>query len=315
MKKPLNKLIIDYKVDVSGDTTFMSNARLLQAIWRKENYPEINYTDGEYGNYLPIDFAKDTKANFLTNHIGDIVEENVKNSTGLIKEPRIWDNLLSSQSLAFNLFGELATEKGFKTATNSFKKLINQNIEKVTEIKFEYSPGRRKIKYTNDRTAFDVFVKYDTCEGKKGFIGIEVKYSEHMYDKPNKIKLDNKVKTTNRYKQIAKDSMLFQDKSINKLMYSNIHQLWRDHLLVLSMFISNNDYDIGDYVILYPKDNYQCTNTINKYIKTFKLGSKKSFFIALTLEDLVDKLKSFSKEEWIDKFNNRYLNFNKIEKT
>lgn len=309
MKKPSPKLIEDYKVDVSGDTAFMSNARLLQAIWRKENYPEIKLIEGEYGNYLPLDFAKDTRANFLTNRIGDIVEENVKNSAGLIKEPRIWDNLLSSQPLAFNLFGELTSIEGLKIATKLFKKLINKNIEKVTKIKFEYSPGRRKIKYTNDRTAFDVFVKYDTNEGKKGFIGIEVKYSEHMYDKPDKIKLDNKVKTANRYKQIAKDSGLFQDESINKLMYSNIHQLWRDHLLALSMFISNNDYDIGDYLILYPKDNYQCINTINKYVKTFQQEIGKSYFIGLTMEELVDTLKSFCREKWIDMFIDRYLNF------
>lgn len=313
MKKTKPQLIEDLKVEVSGDTAFMVNARLLQAIWRKEKYPEIKFKKGEYGNYLPLEFAKDTKANFLTNHIGDIVEENVKNSTGLIKEPRIWNNLLSSQPLAFNLFGELTTEKGLKTTTKLFKKLININIEKVTEINFEYSPGRRKIKYTNDRTAFDVFVKYDTSEGKKGFIGIEVKYSEHMYDKPDKIKLDNKVKTANRYKQIAKDSGLFQDESINKLMYSNIHQLWRDHLLALSMFISNNDYDIGHYVILYPKDNQQCTNTIKKYLNTFKESSDNSFFILLTLEKLIDTLKSLSNDKWIDQFVNRYLNFTKIQ--
>jgi len=63
-------------------------------------------------------------ASFLTEDIGRLVkEEIVRPNKKVIQEPRIWINLLSSQPLAFNLFGELRLEEGFLTANMLFKKL------------------------------------------------------------------------------------------------------------------------------------------------------------------------------------------------
>ena len=95
----------------------------------------------------------------------------------MIGEPRIWNNLLSSQPLCFNLFGEL--HYNLDLATKYFRILFPNRIETVKSVKFEYSAGRGNIDYTGDHSAFDVFVEY-TNAGKNGFIGIEVKYSESL---------------------------------------------------------------------------------------------------------------------------------------
>ena len=96
----------------------------------------------------------------------------------LISEPRIWENLLSSQPLAFNLFGELHFD--LKLATKFFKKKYPDSIVEVTKILFEHSPNRGSLKYTGDHSAFDVFIEFLSKNKQKGFIGIEIKYAENM---------------------------------------------------------------------------------------------------------------------------------------
>jgi len=180
---PDKELRKKYGTDYYDKTDFASNARLLQSIWRTENGFEFE----KYGNFLKLDFAKETGANFLTKEIFEIVKFEVKNKHidgKVIQEPRIWNNLLSSQPLAFNLFGELKINK--ELATIIFKKLYpERNLKRVTVIEFEYSPGRKNMKYTGDSSAFDVFIEYETEKNKKGFFGIEVKYAEDLNDEPS----------------------------------------------------------------------------------------------------------------------------------
>jgi hypothetical protein len=91
--------------------------------------------------------------------------------------------LLSSQPLAFNLFDEL--KRNGTLATKVFKELYpNLEIERIENIVFEHSPGRKDLKYTGDSSAFDVFIEYSTKSEKLSFLGIEVKYAEHLKDKP-----------------------------------------------------------------------------------------------------------------------------------
>ena len=173
MNRPTKEDRIKFNVDYPQDTDFSAYARLLQSKWRdKKKFPEL-----KLGNFLDIEFAKTTKANFLTDNIRQLVSKevaNAKKTGGLIGEPRIWNNLLSSQPLCFNLFGELHFDSDL--ATKYFKQLFPNRLDSVTAVKFEYSPGRGDIKYIGDHSAFDVFVEY-TKGDKKGFIGIEVKYA------------------------------------------------------------------------------------------------------------------------------------------
>lgn len=158
--KPNKQLRIKYHTDYLDQSDFSSKARLLQSIWRTEK----GYDFEKYGNFLKEDFAKQTGANYLTDSIFKIVKnevENAKTKGKVISEPRIWNNLLSSQPLAFNLFGELKLNG--LLATKVFQKLYpDLKIEKVTNIEFEYSPGRKDLKYTGDSSAFDVFIEYLT---------------------------------------------------------------------------------------------------------------------------------------------------------
>ena len=84
----------------------------MQSKWRENhNFPIGKSIRGNYyGNYLEEAFAYETRNNFLTENIRNLVENEIKKSkiTGaLIDRNRMYCNLLSSQPLCFNLFGEL----------------------------------------------------------------------------------------------------------------------------------------------------------------------------------------------------------------
>ncbi len=300
--KPNKQLRIKYHTDYSDLSDFSAQARLLQSIWRTEK----GFDFENYGNFLKIDFAKQTGANYLTEYIFRIVKyevENAKNQGKVISEPRIWNNLLSSQPLAFNLFGELRQNN--LLATKIFTELFpNLSIERITNITFEHSPSRKDLKYTGDSSAFDVFIEYSTTSGQLSFFGIEVKYAEHLKDNPSSHK--------KRYEEISIESGFFDLSHLEKLKERPIQQIWRDHLLTLSLFISNQDYQRGDFIYLYPSENTECVKAIENYEKTF-LPNKENYFKPLTIEKIVEVLKKNSTEIWINEFEDRYLNFNKIK--
>lgn len=301
--KPDKELRKKYETDYKNEKSdFASNARLLQSIWRTEKGFEFE----KYGNFLKLDFAKETGANFLTNGILEIVQFEVDNKHidgKVIKEPRIWNNLLSSQPLAFNIFGEL--KRDLELATFVFKELYpDREINKTTSIEFEYSPGRRNPKYTGDSSAFDVFVEYENKLNQKCFFGIEVKYAEDLNDEPATHK--------DSYVYISEKSEIFEMSNLPNLKEKPIQQVWRDHLLTLSLFVTNNDYKIGDFIYLYPSENLNCKLGIEKYKSTFK-ESIETYFKPLTIEKLVETIKNHCSDKWIIDFENRYLKFEKIE--
>ncbi|MBE9502302.1 MAG: hypothetical protein KAX23_05565 [Dehalococcoidia bacterium] len=330
MKRPPRKLLEEYKVNVQSDTAFRANARLLQSIWRRKNFGDKIGADSnkkiELGNLLPEDIAVNREANFLTDRIYRIVKEAVSQkgkNNALIAEPRIWTNLLSSQPLCFNLFGELEADKDKDLATKLFKKLLPELVKEVEKIKFEYSPGRRDPKYLGDRTAFDIFVEFTATDGEKGFTGIEVKYAETIINKPlAKGKTEEELRLKReRYQEVADKSGIFKEekKYRTELLFSNIHQIWRDHLLAWSILQEENDkYKHGLYMFLYPKDNIQCFRAISKYLKTFKKDDEQvNRFYPVTIESVINILKNIPKRrgdaKWVEDFENRYLNFEQIK--
>lgn len=290
-----------YHTDYRDLNPFAERARLLQSIWRTEK----GYGFEKYGNFLNLKFAKSTGANFLTENIFKIVRDEIKNKKEfgkVIKEPRIWNNLLSSQPLAFNLFGELKIDLGL--AAKVFADLFPiREIKKLTNIEFEYSPGRQNLKYTGDNSAFDIFIEYENKLKERGFFGIEVKYSEDLNDKPSAHK--------EIYEKISAESGIFDLAQLENLKQKPIQQIWRDHLLALSLFISNNDYNIGDFIYLYPADNEKCVEGIIKYQQTFA-DSKRNFFRPITIEKLTETIKKYCSETWIYEFESRYLDFERI---
>ncbi len=296
--RPEKEERVKYHTDYEPYTEFAAHARLLQSKWREGK----GYEWEKYGNFLKSDFATSSKANFLTPKIQDLVEQEIKNiraAKGLIKEPRIWDNLLSSQPLCFNLFGELHYD--LQLASQFFRVLFPDRVGEVTAVKFEYSPGRRDVKYTGDNSAFDVFVEYSK-DGRKGFIGIEVKYSESLREESaKKAEANYKVE----YDRLAAAPGLFKADKLDVLKKPPIAQIWRDHLLSISM---KQDYNEGFFVFLYPSGNIQCENGVKAYQECLVSDDEaKSGFYPRHLEDFISELSRVVQVDWVDELRIRYL--------
>ena len=300
MKKPSEIELLNYNVAYSKDSDFSAFARLLQSKWReKKGYPYANL-----GNFLELQFAKTTKANFLTENIKTLVTNavaNAKHDRAMIGEPRIWNNLLSSQPLCFNLFGELYYD--LKLATKYFKELFPNRIEEVTSIKFEYSAGRGNKAYTGDHSAFDVFVEYNNL-GKRGFIGMEVKYAESLKEETQEKANETYLRHEEQYLRLTTLSHFKKD-AILVIKQVPVSQIWRDHLLSLAHL---KDYDEGFFVFLFPKENSDCQNGVNEYKKYLASEFEvQTGFYSRYLEEFIKTLKIICNESWVNELEERYL--------
>lgn len=286
----------------SDRNDFQRRARILQSIWRDEKgYPMGEHAGRPLGSRLPMPWAREEMANYLTKEIGKLVEKEVEtaNETGkFYAQPRIFNELLSSQPLCFNLFGELSTH--LDDASKVFAGLTGGRVARVTDIKFEHSPGRRNNRYTGDRSAFDVYVEYTAQTGNAGFLGIEVKYHEHF----NGVAPEHRE----RYLEIARDMGCFRPDAYPGLL-CQLEQVWRDHLLA-GILLNNGDFKEGRFIFLHPAQNQSCRNAIEDYRRCLL---NEDTFTSWTLESVVAAIQKHCRGRWIDDFQDRYLAFEKLE--
>lgn len=290
-------LLRKHHVLVPTDNAFQQRARLRQALWREENGHPVGLHRGQpLGSLVELDYAKRTLANFLTDTIRDVVRHDVlgpgRDPDSLINENRLLANLLSSQPLCFNLFGELARD--LDLATRASSAMAPTRVGRVTKIVFEHSPGRRDPRFTGDRSAFDVFVEYDSPVGKRGFLGVEVKYHEALNDAA--------AEHRPRYDELA-DAMGCFPADRAKLRAKPLQQIWRDHLLSGALVRGGLGYEEGAFVFLHPEGNVACANAVAKYRK--QLTSDATFHV-WTLEAVLAALRRSSSGAWVALVERRY---------
>jgi hypothetical protein len=301
-------LLAEHHVLVRADNPFQRRARLLQALWREERRLPMGERRPGFplGSRLPTTIAKHEGANLLTEAARKAARDELKKakegSGQKIEEDRLWANLLSSQPLAFSLFADLAQD--LAVASRVFRRLWPERIAAVTEIGFEYSPGRGLAKYTADRTAFDVYVLHTTPGGGRGFVGIEVKYHEALTDEP--------AKHRSRYDQLTAEMLCFKPECVAALRRKPLEQIWRDHMLAGSMLLDTDaGWETGLYVFLYPKDNEACRAAVQLYGEHLTIPHT---FEALTLEAVVDVIEAETAATWIRDLRGRYFAWDKIER-
>ena len=286
---------------------FQRSARVLQSMWRVKHGYEI----GEFksksgsrllGSRLAMPWALETLANYLSDTIRDVVREEVMNagkSKGkLYGKPRIFNDLLSSQPLCFNLFAEL--KRDLPMATEVMKILTNDLVGSVTDIDFEWSPGRGDPRLTGDRSAFDVYVSFSSADNKKGFIGIEVKYHENL--------IGAAAPHRDRYDQIADQMDCFKESDRKDLKTQPLQQIWRDHLLA-GIHRMADGFEEGFFVFLYPEKSTHCSSAVADYKECL---TNTDTFASWTIESVASAIKLSTNGSWIDRFIDRYLAFEKV---
>ena len=284
--------------------------RLLQSHWRTEKELPMGYKHGKArGAELAMPEAKHTLANYLTSTIHTVVRREVegpKRRGKVYKRPRIYNHLLSSQPLCFNLFGELAED--LDLASQVLGDMMSKGrVSRVTTIEFEWSPGRGDPRYTGDKSAFDVYVIYQNAKGQRGFLGIEVKYHENLEKRDKNYYRD-------RYGEVAAEMGCFHEERLDTLRQADqpkadgLQQIWRDHLL-MGAWCKAGGFDDACSILLYPAVNTTCEQAVADYRHCL---SDTHTFEAWTLETFVSSLRKYTDAEWVRRFDDRYLALSRL---
>jgi hypothetical protein len=297
---PNPEVLQQHHVLVPTDSSFQRRARLIQALWREEmGYPIGLHRGTPLGSRLAMPFAEQSLANYLTPTIRRVVRREVLEAPPgqgrLFGRPRIFNDLLSSQPLCFNLFAELAEDR--ELAASVLNGLLPEiGVSRVLQIEFEYSPGRGDPLLTDDRSAFDVFIRYENFRGAPEFLGIEVKYHENL--------VGSAAAHRNRYDELAASMDCFVPEARDALMRQPLQQIWRDHLLVAAVRSARPEYGRGRFVLLSPARNERCRRAVAGYRACLRDDQS---FLAWSLEEVLDALAFQSTAPWIGHLRRRYL--------
>lgn len=279
-----------FSVDrVPGDpatTAWKRRARLGQALWREARAFPIGaqpYEGGPesspVGSRLSLDFARKSASNFLSPDIARAVRHRLDHPEAhqTLLEARLWADLLSSMPLCFNLFGELHAEgERARRAVRAWWPLAPPG---EVELLFEHSPGRRDPAFLGNRSAMDVAFEI-VHERGRAVVGVETKYHEHARAEP-----PPRPEALARYVELTERAGIFARGWRERLIGTELQQLWLDHLLVLSMLQHpSRRWTWGRFVLVHPASNPNMAAAAARYRETLENAES---FEARSIETLV----------------------------
>ena len=229
---------------IPNEMGFKKRMRLHQGWWRtnvlseEPGFHPIILTENICNTIIDGNISK---KNFLTSNtiisIDQTLSDRKEHEAGIIEQDRLFNNLLSSQPLCFNFFGELSADKNFglKVLQSFYPKLT-----KLRRVIFEYAPTEN---FTKDNSAFDIAFEVEV-DDTVGIIGWECKYTDTFsateYDKP-------------AYREIFLKSNSFIG-DFDELKKSRTNQLFRNQLIAEGL-LQNKKYSfVFTGLFCYQKD-------------------------------------------------------------
>jgi hypothetical protein len=289
-------------------SAFKRRARLHQALWRERMELPIGSQPmvakpGEdsrpLGSRLDLEFARRSGANFLDDRIRHAVADRLsrpeKHQT--LNEHRLFGDLLSSMPMCFNLFGPLHAD--LELADRAVHAWWPRVPGKVRAVRFEWSPGRAiPGMYLENRSAFDVAFELDLPDGARGLLGVETKYHEDCKAEstPSPGRLD-------RYRLVSERSGIFRDGAVDRIIGTDLQQIWLDHLLALSLVQEPDPlWSWSAFVLIHPAGNPSFARSTSRYREL--LADPTSFHVS-TLEELLGA--GTLEPDHAAAFHNRYM--------
>ena len=233
---------------VGGDRSFKRRMRLHQS-WYRHAILSAPYGTGSgpvaryYGSMLDAASAEQG-LNFHSPHIHAAARDRLTEGGGVVDADRLLRNMLSSQPMCFNLFGELAHDLGL--ATTLARVLWGDHVHMVTDVRFEWAPTP-EAEFLDDRTAFDAIIEYQASDGQLGFIGIETKLTEPF----SEVEYHGE-----KYRRWMTPNAPWRADAADAVSLVQHNQLWRDHLLAWSLLSHpSSEYGHGRLaVVFHPED-------------------------------------------------------------
>lgn len=221
------------------DTSWQAKARKHQSDFREleMKVPAVPNTSrsGCYGNVISAEDGA-RGVNFYQ-PFRDEIKDDLNGKTGAILT-----NVLRSEHIPYNVFFPMRHD--LQKAALLFRTLTGKDVAEIENIIIEYAPSPKE-EYLDDLTSFDTYVDYKDSTGAKCGIGIEVKYTEQGYHigKGEELKIHDKSST---YYQVTRESGCFDFGGVAEEVFiennfgkhdcgNDLRQLWRNHILGLSM--------------------------------------------------------------------------------
>ena len=304
LKRPSIDELKKFNAYIETDTAFQAHARLLQSKWlvfRKSTSEKIKgESEDENATLLERGFY------FLTSNIYKLVEKTLI-LTSMEHATSVWDrlkiDLLSSQQLSFNMFGEMSFNQSLATAF--FSKMFPEEVSEVTSVVYDYSSRKARP----DWTTFDVYVEYVSTAGEECFFGIMVRYCEDLEhgDSAKASKLYQRYQS--EYTRMADESEYFSTQDYTKLSQPPYDEIWRTHLLNYNMSTDPKLNRQGRFLILYPFNNDLCDRVIDEYQKQFLKPSlwADSSFMVCDLNPFMRTIHAVAQSKWSQELIDRYL--------
>lgn len=308
---------------VKTDNAFTRKARLLQAIHRKESGSPCGSITKRGTTYYHPNLATDgseTGCNFLSQEIFQYAKWRIeqKKAYETINEDRLFNNFLSSQPMAFNLFVPLMniahTDEGrsklAKVVAGQVTNSDSSTFNKITEVGIEVIPPYYSG-CLNDKTAMDAYFLYERTDGKHGIIAIETKYTDIL---GTNMASDPSFAIKQATENIG-ISQLLTDKGIEGITKREIKlsQVYRNFLLTETVRLHEH-LDDSISIILSPKENIS-NEEDESCLRAILKDEYKYKFQSVTLESFVSALiREFPDIDIFREFEKRYLDFERVEK-
>ena len=134
--------------------------------------------------------------------------------------------------------------------------------------------------------AFDVALFFGDQATGQTVVGIETKYHEHAKTE----KQPDEIPRMPRYRELTeraiRERRVFTADWENRILGTSLQQIWRDHLLLLSMLQHPSEqFTAGKYVLVYPSGNNSFRDLALEYESVL---DDPSTFGHLTVEALLD---------------------------
>jgi hypothetical protein len=233
------------------------------------------------GSRIPLAFGRETGANLVTAAALDAARRRMAlvERSQSIDHQRLWADLLSSEALTFNLFGDLAADLG--RADRLVRRWFPDAPGRVSEVRFLHSPGRLDVQWLNSLRQFDAAFVLDRDDGTHGIVAVDVTYHERL------TRETPKPENLWRYQQVHERSDAFTREAFDRVSgRSDLWSPWLEQLLLFSMLEHpDGAWTWGRFVIVHPLDNPDMADLCARYRVLLR---DPMTFRPATLEEVLD---------------------------
>lgn len=282
-----------YRVEVLGQTECGPWRRGARAVGSM-------LVDGERtgSNFLsPVAFA----------YAKEKVDEKATNPDLTLDEYRLFNNMLSSMPMCFNLFADFraGVQAGDPAATRALAAMFAESpIAAIESVEVEMIP-RPPGDYIDDKTAFDAAILFSDGDGRACLASIETKYTDKL--------AGNIASRQSRKFALAEEIGLFTHEGLKYYTAHGFNQVARNLLLTFAYARKHDLQHACNYVLAPAEDNEgpRAVGLIRQYLAP----AYSDRIILLPLESAVDRALQVidgALADHLRRFRKRYLDFDQI---